>query len=190
MVIKGPHAGVAGGYLWRLNPQAESSRIFGVFPRAVRPPVNRSGRVWPRSRPTRCRGHDAATRSAQKPSWHMWLRAQPARTPLGLSICARAADRRSAASEWAVGVPCRGTAKSTTLSSRKIGMAHGLRVAWPFARVAKGWWGVGSARGLAPPGGFGGRRAIATKQAKSMAPRVVPPRTHELANRSWWRAPS
>ena len=96
-----PHAGVAGGYLWRLNPSLNSSRIFGVLPRAVRPPINRSGRVWPRSRPTRRRGHDAAARSAQRPSWHLWLRAQPTRTPLGLSICARAADRGSAASEWA-----------------------------------------------------------------------------------------
>ena len=76
-------------------------RIFGVFPRAVRPPINRSGRVWPRSRPTRRRGHDTAARSARRPSWHLWPRAQPTRTPLGLSICARAADRGSAASEWA-----------------------------------------------------------------------------------------
>ena len=98
---------MARGYLWRLNPSLNSSRIFGVFPRAVRPPINRSGRVWPRSRPTRRRGHDAAARSAQRPSWHLWLRAQPTRTPLGLSICARAADRGSAASEWAAAVPCR-----------------------------------------------------------------------------------
>ena len=67
-------------------------------------------------------------------------------------------------------------------ASERIELAHALRVARPFARVAKGRRGVGSARGLAPPGGFGGRRAVATKQGQSMAPRVVPPRTHELAN--------
>ena len=173
---------MAGGYLWRLNPSLNSSRIFGVLPRAVRPPINRSGRVWPRSRPTRRRGHDAAARSARRPSWHLWLRAQPARTPLGLSICARAADRGSAASEWAASARYRGTAKSRVDSSRKIGRAHRLRVARSFARVAKGRRRVGSARGRAPPGGFGGRRAVATKQGQSMAPRVVPPRTHELAN--------
>ena len=68
------------------------------------------------------------------------------------------------------------------LSSRKIGRGLGLRVARPFARVAKGRRGVGSARVRAPPGGFGGRRAVATKHGQSMVPRVVPPRAHDLAS--------